>query len=149
NRYSYDPWGNVLEETEADGARQPFRFASAEYEAHTKLYKMGARYYDPTLGRFTQLDLLDSGYTYVFNNPVNFVDPSGYDPLEAPDFDGPIVMSFSRAAANFFRGIGEGESLREDVPLRRLLDLDGEVQPPIVYAAGPLGTVTSRQLYKP
>ncbi|MFF7542234.1 RHS repeat-associated core domain-containing protein [Streptomyces canus] len=44
------------------------------------LYKMGARYYDPQLGRFTQPD--PSGkesnpYAYAAGDPINRTDPSG------------------------------------------------------------------------
>ena len=39
---------------------------------------MGERYYDPSRGRFTQLDPLGGGYPYTANSPVNFTDPSGY-----------------------------------------------------------------------
>src|SRR5262249_14996145 len=55
NRYQYSPWGEILAQKEA--VPQPFKFTGAEYEPSTNLYKMGARYYDPTVGRFTQLDL--------------------------------------------------------------------------------------------
>jgi len=41
------------------------------------LYKFGERYYDPSLGRWTQLDSAGTGYTYANDNPVNEVDPSG------------------------------------------------------------------------
>jgi hypothetical protein len=41
---------------------------------------MGARYYDPARGRFTQLDPLGNGYGYTGDNPVNFTDPSGLCP---------------------------------------------------------------------
>ena len=46
-----------------------------------------ARYYDPEIGRFLRRDsyrgdsfspLFQNIYTYVENNPVNFVDPSGH-----------------------------------------------------------------------
>jgi len=46
-------------------------------ESRTGLYKMGERYYDPSIGRFTQEDPAGGGYSYVDGNPVSFVDPSG------------------------------------------------------------------------
>jgi len=53
------------------------------------LYDYRARWYEPTLGRFVQPDTLvpEPGkpqalnrYTYVYNNPLNYTDPSGNDP---------------------------------------------------------------------
>ena len=46
---------------------------------------MGARYYDPTLGRFTQQDQLSAladpangnRYAYTGDDPINYSDPSG------------------------------------------------------------------------
>jgi RHS repeat-associated protein len=35
---------------------QPYKFAGVYYDSETALYKMGARYYDPAVGRFTQVD---------------------------------------------------------------------------------------------
>ncbi len=43
-------------------------------------YHYGARYYDPQLGRWQQVDMADefhSPYVYVGNNPVMFIDPDG------------------------------------------------------------------------
>ncbi|THA22568.1 RHS repeat-associated core domain-containing protein, partial [Streptomyces sp. A1277] len=66
------------------------RFAGA-YNDPTGLYKMGARYYDPALGRFTQPD--PSGqetntYLYAAGDPINHTDPTGLDnsPLEYVNF---------------------------------------------------------------
>jgi RHS repeat-associated protein len=81
NRYRYSPWGEILAQDptkDFETVPQPFKFAGAEYDASTGLYKMGARYYDPAVGRFTQLDALGDGYRYALNDPVNIVDPSGY-----------------------------------------------------------------------
>jgi RHS repeat-associated protein len=85
NTYSYDPYGVILSQTE--GVVQQYKFAGVYYDSETGLYKMGARYYDPTIGRFTQVDLLQikSGlpivfncYIYSGNNPVNGTDITGY-----------------------------------------------------------------------
>ncbi len=46
-------------------------------DSSTGLYKMGERYYDPSIGRFTQLDPLGDGYGYADGNPINSTDPSG------------------------------------------------------------------------
>jgi RHS repeat-associated protein len=76
NRYRYSSWGEILVQKES--VPQPFKFAEAEHEVSTGLYKMGTRYYDPAVGRFTQLDLFGDRYLYVQNDPVNLNDPTGY-----------------------------------------------------------------------
>ena len=84
--YEYDPFGRV---TSADlDVFNPFRFAGY-YLDGTGLYHTGERYYDPSLGRFTQqdplYDPLDSKlwnrYLYVGNDPVNYTDPAGLCPF--------------------------------------------------------------------
>ena len=61
--------------------------ASAENGLDRGLYYYGARWYDPTLGRFIQPDTIvpERGdpqglnrYSYVNNNPVKYTDPSGH-----------------------------------------------------------------------
>ncbi|MGW5006296.1 RHS repeat-associated core domain-containing protein [Streptomyces parvulus] len=74
--YSYGPYG---EARTTSGTNQPYRYTGT-YLDSSGLYKMGARYYDPQLGRFTQPD--PSGkesnlYAYAAGDPVNRVDPSG------------------------------------------------------------------------
>jgi RHS repeat-associated protein len=65
---------------------QPFGFAGGIYDVDTKLIRFGSRDYDPETGRWTAKDpILFSGgdtnlYRYVFNDPINAIDPQGlYD----------------------------------------------------------------------
>ncbi|MFL5627365.1 MAG: RHS repeat domain-containing protein [Ktedonobacteraceae bacterium] len=77
NRYDYDPYGTIISQQEQSGLNNPWKFAAGYLDSSTGLYKFGVRYYDPTLGRWTQLDSAGTGYVYAGDNPVNAVDPSG------------------------------------------------------------------------
>jgi|GEM_PF-841583 len=60
-------------------------FAGQYLDDATGLYDMRARDYDPTSGRFTATDPVDvstgtpyfAGYSYSYNNPLTYSDPSG------------------------------------------------------------------------
>jgi RHS repeat-associated protein len=84
NSYSYDPFG-VTTETKATltNVFNPWRYTGQYQDSSTGMYKMGARYYQPELGRWTQRDpsgLEANAYLYVGGNPVNFTDPTGLLP---------------------------------------------------------------------
>lgn len=80
-RYSYDPWGNILESTGTFANEQPFRYAGYYWDSDLGMYYLINRYYDPSIKRFISKDALanadENAYLYVFNNPVNYNDPSG------------------------------------------------------------------------
>ncbi len=99
--YSYGPYGETRANT---GTQQPFRYTSAYLDA-SGLYKMGARYYDPHLGRFTQPD--PSGqeanpYLYAAGDPVNRTDPTGL--FGFPEVAGLVLGTAIGAAATLVTG---------------------------------------------
>jgi len=60
----------------------PYMFTGRRFDSETGLYYYRARYYDPYIGRFLQTDPIGyygglNLYTYVDNNPVNWIDPWG------------------------------------------------------------------------
>jgi RHS repeat-associated protein len=67
------------------------KYTGQEEDAETGLYYYGARYYDPAIGRFISPDIIvpDPGdpqdlnrYTYVGNNPLLYIDPTGHFKLK-------------------------------------------------------------------
>ena len=89
--YTYDTFGTLtyiqsLNEdgvlAQTDTALSRFLYAGEQYDEVSGLYYLRARRYDTTVGRFTQEDTyLGDGrnlYVYVQNNPLKYVDPSGY-----------------------------------------------------------------------
>jgi len=81
--YTYDPFGDIL--SSSGTVSNPWRFAGEYWDAESRYYKIGLRYYDPALGRWTQKDPLvgfedprrANRYIYAGQDPVNRVDPTG------------------------------------------------------------------------
>ena len=89
--YAYDPYGNVTvydptwATVRASGSSysNTVLFAGCALDPLSGLYQMGARYYDPALGRFISRDptgYAGSGinlYAYCGDNPLVYTDPTG------------------------------------------------------------------------
>jgi RHS repeat-associated protein len=77
--YTYDTWGTTNTATGTLAAANPWRYATG-YTDTSGLIKLGTRYYNPALGRFTQQDPArqsDNPYIYAGDSPVNLDDPTG------------------------------------------------------------------------
>lgn len=84
----YDPFGTILENIVApgvDGMR--ILYTGQLWDAWSGLLYLNTRYYNPRLGRFLTPDtivpelfhpLAWNRYSYVQNNPLRFIDPSGH-----------------------------------------------------------------------
>ena len=100
-RVEYLPFGEVwIEETDPATGYIPFRFTSKELDEETGLYYHGARYYEPTISRWMSADpagfalsnpnrsgysIIEAAnwYSYVSNNPVIYVDPTGGEMMKS------------------------------------------------------------------
>ncbi|PWV97892.1 RHS repeat-associated protein [Paenibacillus cellulosilyticus] len=84
NQYTYDLWGspNIVSEK----VYNPFLYSGEMWDSTTQLQYLRARWYDPSEGRFINKDTYEGDitnpltlnlYTYVENNPLIYLDPSG------------------------------------------------------------------------
>ena len=90
--YDYDVFGNTSENRKDNydairGFNNEIRYSGGIYDDSTELYYLNARYYDPQNGRFLNMDTYRGNnlnpqslhlYVYCGNDPINFIDPSGY-----------------------------------------------------------------------
>ncbi|MFZ3255446.1 MAG: RHS repeat-associated core domain-containing protein, partial [Syntrophales bacterium] len=81
----YYPYGATRVNTGSVNVKH--KYTGQEEDAETGLYYYGARYYDPTIGRFISADTIVQApgypqtlnrYSYAGNNPIIYTDPSGH-----------------------------------------------------------------------
>jgi RHS repeat-associated protein len=96
SRYHYDEFGIVSDQKKFDvnwpGPDNLFGYTGLGYDYYSDLSYARARYYKPELGRFISEDTYEGVitnpltlnlYTYVGNNPLTRIDPSGNDWLDS------------------------------------------------------------------
>ena len=90
------------------GDLSPYKFTDQEFDPESDLYNYDARLYDPVIGRFISADPIVQDpydpqvlnrYSYCRNNPLMYVDPSGYD------FDFNNNYGFSGWSSYYFNGM--------------------------------------------
>ena len=132
--YTYDSWGKLLsvEGSAKDtiGVQNPFRYRGYYYDTETGFYYLNSRYYDPSVGRFLNADIVTSTgattieknvFAYAANNPVNYCDPSGHWIIKnfiksyVTHFVMPVIRkvrrAFSKVNATLSGGISAGVSI--------------------------------------
>ncbi|WP_028592980.1 RHS repeat-associated core domain-containing protein [Paenibacillus assamensis] len=85
NEYRYDIWGLPLGEKET--VPNILKYSGEYWDKTTGLQYLRARWYDPSMGRFISEDTYEGElnsplslnlYTYVHNNPLIYIDPTGH-----------------------------------------------------------------------
>ena len=86
----YIAFGEILFDEHNTEHTMPYLFNGKELDSETGLYYYGARYYDPRVSLWLNVDPLTekyphvSPYTYSLNNPINLIDPTGMKPEDPP-----------------------------------------------------------------
>ena len=99
NCYAYDAWGKI--EVKEESVPNRFTYYGQQIDPITQQYYLRARFYNPVIARFTQEDTYRGDglnlYTYCANNPVYYVDPSGFD--KSTGFDRAFEENYQRELA--------------------------------------------------
>ena len=98
----YGPYGNKQQDP-VKGRDLNIGYTGHRFDRNTQLTYMGARYYDPAVGRFLAVDAAAvnpasppsfNRFAYANLNPYRYVDPNGESPIEWM-FIGGDVASFA------------------------------------------------------
>ncbi len=127
NWYEYMPYGEMLMELSNQDYNNPYKYNGKEFDINTGYYYYGARYYDPKRSFWLSVDplaeIIQSPYAYVWNDPVNYADPSGMlgERVGGEGPGDPKKRSWVRKAWDWFIGrkhhgkviVGQATSQRE------------------------------------
>lgn len=114
---TYRPYGQKSL-TNAAASGSEVGFAGKPFDHNTGLSYMGARYYDPVLGRFTGIDPKEvdpndlhsfNRYAYANNNPYKYVDPDGRSPLDVAF----LMYDLGKLSLAMYSGVGVGAAVAD------------------------------------
>jgi RHS repeat-associated protein len=123
--YSYSPYGEQRAISAGTAMTDnSLRYIGGYLDSASGLYKLGARYYDPSIGRFTQFD--PSGqeshpYGYANCNPINASDPSGTASVC-------VITAFAFTAIGAIAAVAAGVAGVLATPVTGGISLAGAVQ---------------------
>ena len=128
-RLSYDPWGRRRNTTNFgyDNVNHTFDRGYTLHEHYDAfdLINMNGRLYDPILGRMLSPDIVIQDeqssqaynrYSYCFNNPLRFTDPSGYVVRESSSLYNGFTLFFYESHHNKGVLFNTDEALGQQLP---------------------------------
>jgi RHS repeat-associated protein len=107
SRRNYSPFGEIGQSK--GGGAERIGFAGRRVVGRTGLVDMLARNYDPRLARMISADTVipdphlpaaTNRYSYAYNSPLTYTDPSGHAPIfdyDSPTFRSPTLGDYFRA----------------------------------------------------
>ena len=145
NRYAYDAWGKITVREEAVPNR--FTYYGQQMDPITQQYYLRARFYNPVLGRFTQEDTYRGDglnlYAYCANNPVYYIDPSGFAAIDPAELE---YLLNSGSQQEIFKRLWtlRTEALDAQLASKNLVDYSGLL--PNELRVGTYGELSARPI---
>jgi len=157
----YKPFGNINYDNEIIDLKNDYKFTGREYDEETNIQYFGARYYDNQLGRFTaidplMIDILDAkkynkntdeilanpqelnSYSYVANNPVVYVDPTGAIKVNYDDATDEQKTQFKEALVKLHDLVQNNQEIQDyfksfdkDIDIVKILSSDEKYGPDV------------------
>ena len=116
NCYTYDPWGSTIGAETNETLPNRYRFAGYRWNPQLLQYYCNARWYDPTISRFSARDPVKGefqepmtvhAYLYCGSDPVNRIDPLGLKHYNAEETQAELAEATEFVGRNFITGPGE------------------------------------------
>lgn len=110
---TYYPYGDLLSNVPGTPVNVPYKYTGQELDGSSNLYFYEARYYHAVFGRFVSPDPTVANprrpqyfnrYAYGLNNPLKYIDRSGYTPQLAMG----VYGAFAGGMGGFFGGLPQG-----------------------------------------